>query len=60
MAFEVTAGGHWFDRITGACVWCGMLRKKFEDDNRPRCTAQLTNKRVPLPILAEDDPPEAA
>jgi hypothetical protein len=29
MAFEVTAGGHWFDRITGACMWCGMLHKKI-------------------------------
>jgi hypothetical protein len=60
MAFGVTAAGHWFDRITGACMWCGMPRKKFEDDNRPRCTGRLADKRVPLPIFTDDDPPEAA
>jgi hypothetical protein len=60
MALEITADGHWFDRITGAWMWCGMLHKKFEDSNRPRCTAQLADKRVPLPISPEDEPPEAA
>ena len=35
---DLQAGGHRFDFISGVCLRCKILRKKFDDGGHPRCT----------------------
>jgi hypothetical protein len=59
MAVDLQAAGHRFDFITGLCMRCKTPLKKFEDNGRPQCTGQSTDRwkgfRNP-----EDDPSGAA
>jgi hypothetical protein len=39
--------GHAFDRVTGLCAHCLLSKRKYQNEQKPRCESQSSEQLAP-------------